>query len=232
MTHNEDDHLPISNLPRFLHGLEPAHAGPSDVADPRERADVVRWRQAARQRLMEDRLAIPGDTRRKWDARIATNLEEAIGDVTGLIIGVYRPIRGEPDLDQFVERAAAHAAGMALPVVVAARQPLIFRTWTMGQSLECGVWDVPVPAADAEVVVPDVVITPVVGFDSSCYRLGYGGGLFDRTLAAMRTRPRLIGVGYQQSHIATIYPQPNDIPMCDIVTEDGLLACPRPSNQP
>ena len=99
MTHNEDDHLPISNLPRFLHGLEPAHAGPSDVADPRERADVVRWRQAARQRLMEDRLAIPGDTRRKWDARIATNLEEAIGDVTGLIIGVYRPIRGEPDLD-------------------------------------------------------------------------------------------------------------------------------------
>lgn len=87
-------------------------------------------------------------------------------------------------------------------------------------------WNIPVPHADAEIVLPDVVIAPLVGFDPNCYRLGYGGGFFDRTLAAMQTMPRVFGVGYSQAALATIYPQPRDIPMDVVVTEDKVLSRP------
>jgi 5,10-methenyltetrahydrofolate synthetase len=112
----------------------------------------------------------------------------------------------------------------ALPMVVKRNQPLAFRLWEPGTRLERGVWNIPFPADGAE-VAPDVVIAPVVGFDSACYRLGYGGGFFDRTLAALPAKPRTIGVGYTCAAIATIYPQAHDIPMDAIVTEKNTLNC-------
>ena len=71
-------------------------------------------------------------------------------------------------------------------------------------------------------MTPDVVIAPVVGFDAPCYRLGYGVGFFDRTLAAMAARPRVFGVGYAHAAIPTIYPRPHDIPMDAMVMQDGV----------
>jgi 5,10-methenyltetrahydrofolate synthetase len=80
------------------------------------------------------------------------------------------------------------------------------------------VWNIPIPEA-REVVVPQAVLAPLVGFDRQCYRLGYGGGYFDRTLAALSPRPLAIGVGFEMSQIETIFPQSFDIPMEVIVTE-------------
>jgi 5,10-methenyltetrahydrofolate synthetase len=80
-----------------------------------------------------------------------------------------------------------------------------------------GLWKIPYPAAGPD-VVPTTVLAPLVGFDSKCYRLGYGGGFFDRTLAVMRRKPVVIGLGYPQLHISTIFPQRHDIPMNWIVT--------------
>ncbi|MEZ5592020.1 MAG: 5-formyltetrahydrofolate cyclo-ligase [Gammaproteobacteria bacterium] len=77
-----------------------------------------------------------------------------------------------------------------------------------------------------EVVEPDVLLVPLVGFDDKAYRLGYGGGYFDRTIAAMRQRPLAIGIGYELARLNTIYPQPHDIPMDAIVTEQGLFRRP------
>jgi 5,10-methenyltetrahydrofolate synthetase len=68
-------------------------------------------------------------------------------------------------------------------------------------------------------VQPDIVIAPLVGFDAANYRLGYGGGFFDRTLATLPRRAFVIGVGYAASRVATIYPQPHDIAMDAIVTD-------------
>lgn len=82
------------------------------------------------------------------------------------------------------------------------------------------VWNIPVPA-DGIDVLPDIVVSPVVGFDPACYRLGYGGGFYDRTLAAMARRPLVIGVGFAMLAVTTIHPLPHDIPMQFIVTEDG-----------
>ena len=83
-------------------------------------------------------------------------------------------------------------------------------------------WNIPIPAQGPE-VIPDIVIAPVVGFDRSCYRLGYGGGFFDRTLAAIGARARAIGVGYALQEIPTIYPQRYDIPMRFVLTEQEAV---------
>ncbi len=120
-------------------------------------------------------------------------------------------------------RALGAVGHRALPVVVARAQPMVFRAWRTGEPLESGVWNIPIPPASAPVVTPDIVIAPLVGFDQALYRLGYGGGFFDRTLAAMPRRPRVIGVGYDQAAIPTIFPQVHDIPMDMLVTESGLI---------
>lgn len=84
-----------------------------------------------------------------------------------------------------------------------------------------GVFDLPVPDG-TEVVRPEALLIPPVGFDAQGYRLGYGGGYFDRTLAAMVPQPLKIGVAFELSRIPTIYPQPHDVPMDFIVTEAGV----------
>lgn len=112
----------------------------------------------------------------------------------------------------------------ALPVVVVQRNtPLAFRSWRRGEALQPGVWNIPVPS-DGAVVTPDIVNAPAVGFDPACYRLGYGGGYFDRTLAAFSRPPRIIGVAYARQAIRTIYPQAHDVPMDMIVTEAGVVS--------
>src|SRR5690606_40270883 len=114
-----------------------------------------------------------------------------------------------------------HVTGVqtcALPIFVTApRMPLTFRTWRRGEPLARGVWNIPVPEVGVE-RWPDIVIAPVVGFDAFCYRLGYGGGFFDRTLAAHPGRPLVIGGGYDEQQIDTIRPQPHDNPMEEIIT--------------
>jgi 5-formyltetrahydrofolate cyclo-ligase len=75
-----------------------------------------------------------------------------------------------------------------------------------------------------EVVIPDVLIVPLVGFDREGFRLGYGGGYYDRTLAASRPRPLTIGVAFAEAELETIYPQPHDIPMNRIVTDRFAFA--------
>ena len=86
--------------------------------------------------------------------------------------------------------------------------------------MERGAWSIPVPA-EGPGVTPDVTLAPVVGWDAAGFRLGYGGGYFDRTLAALSPRPFAIGVGLDAARLITIFPQPHDIPMQVIVTETG-----------
>lgn len=122
-----------------------------------------------------------------------------------------------------MRRLSERGGVCALPMVIERHMPLVFRAWRPGDRLQRGVWNIPVPA-DGPEVTPDIIIAPVVGFDAACYRLGHGGGFFDRTLAAMPWRPRVTGVGYSQLAIRTIYPQPHDVPMDVIVTESSIVS--------
>ncbi|MEP9388242.1 5-formyltetrahydrofolate cyclo-ligase [Mesorhizobium sp. KR9-304] len=180
--------------------------------------EIARWRKTERERLIAARLAVPAEARAAMSARIATQLDAIVADVSGRIVSLYWPFRGEPDLRPWLASLAARGGTPALPVVVEKAQPLIFRAYRPGDRLEKGVWNIPIPA-EGDPVMPDIVIAPLVGVDPRNYRLGYGGGFFDRTLAALPQKPLVIGVGYETQRIPTIHPQPHDIPMDRIVTE-------------
>lgn len=179
--------------------------------------DVSRWRKAERRRLIDERLALVSADRNARSERLAEKLDQAIGRVSGRIVSSYWPFRGEPDLRNWAIKVIERGGRIALPVVLRKSEPLEFRVWQPGDPLERGVWNILVPSR-GPAVLPDVVIAPVVGFDTANYRLGHGG-YFDRTLAAMPRMPLRIGIGFATAKIATIYPQPHDIPMDTIVTD-------------
>jgi 5-formyltetrahydrofolate cyclo-ligase len=163
---------------------------------------------------------MPPEERRRLGAAIETELRALIAERPG-ILGVYWPFRAEFDPRPLVDWALAEGRTVALPVVVDKKGPLEYRAWRPGEALVDGVWNIPVPEK-RELVTPAVVLAPLVGFDPACYRLGYGGGYFDRTLAALRPKPVAIGVGFAVQELETIHPQPFDIPMDLIVTEKGV----------
>jgi len=182
--------------------------------------DVRLWRKAERAALIERRLAITPAERETGNAAITATLERVLADYPGALIGAYWPFKGEYDPRPLMRALHAGGGRLALPVVVEKAMPMIFRLWWPGAPMMPGVWNIPVPAK-GEAVSPDILLAPVVGFDGDNYRLGYGGGYYDRTLAAMARRPRTIGVGFERSRIATVRPQQHDIPLDFIVTERG-----------
>ncbi|WP_442583535.1 5-formyltetrahydrofolate cyclo-ligase [Mesorhizobium sp. ASY16-5R] len=188
-------------------------------------SDLSRWRKAERERLIGERLAIAADARQAMSERIAVLLSETIGDLEGRTVSLYWPFRGEPDLRPWMRTVIAGGGRIALPVVIEKAHPLVFRAYAPGDPLEKGVWNIPVPAAGPP-VIPDIVIAPLVGFDPQNYRLGYGGGFFDRTLASLPAKPLTIGVGYAMQAVPTIRPQPYDIPMDRIVTATPVTGSP------
>jgi 5,10-methenyltetrahydrofolate synthetase len=211
--HDEQGPAQYASPPCFMHELDPEFRAPLS-----DWTDVRRWRKAERERLIATRLAVSADARTAMSQRIAKGLDTIIGEIRGRMVSLYWPFRGEPDLRPWMASVNERGGSTALPVVVEKGHPLIFRAYKPGDRLEKGVWNIPIPA-EGDPVLPDIVISPIVGIDPANYRLGYGGGFFDRTLAAMPLKPLVIGVGYEQQRIATIYPQPHDIPMDRIVTE-------------
>jgi 5,10-methenyltetrahydrofolate synthetase len=218
-----DDSLPLageySSPPCFMHEFEADAETQSRHSDPKLWNDVMRWRRAERERLIASRLAVPVEERIARSERIVEKLTAAIGRVKDQLIGVYWPIRGEPDLRKWMADIVGAGGRIALPVVIKKGWPLEFRRWAPGDPMERGVWNILVPSHGPS-VQPGVVIAPLVGFDGAKYRLGYGGGFFDRTLAAMPTRPLAIGVGYATGRLGSIYPQAHDIAMDMIITDE------------
>lgn len=184
---------------------------------------VKRWRRGERERLIAQRQAMPSDERRRLGTLIEAELRALITARPG-ILGVYWPFRAEFDPRSLIEWAVAAGHTVALPVVIDRQGPLEYRSWRPGETLVDGVWNIPVPEK-REIVVPSLVLAPLVGFDRACYRLGYGGGYFDRTLASLSPRPFAIGVGFEFQSLETIHPQSFDVPMRAIVTEAGVRRC-------
>jgi 5,10-methenyltetrahydrofolate synthetase len=188
---------------------------------PPAKGEVMAWRRALRPRLIAERRARDPVLRRDEDRRIAARLDQLIGDPAGRVVSLYWPFRAEPDLRGWAAGLRDRGATLALPVVIERARPLVFRAWAPGDALVPGIWNIPVPGEDRR-VTPDVVIAPVVGFDPRGFRLGYGGGYFDRTLAILPGAWRAFGVGYGFQRLPTIHPQPHDIPLHAIVTPDAL----------
>src|SRR5580692_3418598 len=188
------------------------HAGPATWGE------VKAWRAGKRSALTARRIARPPADREPLVAPIIEYLRATITVARFPVLGVYWPIRGEIDLREFARQHVEAGGTVGLPVVIEDAAPVEFWRWRPGVALKRGHWNIPVPP-QRELVVPDLLVVPLVGFDSGRYRMGYGGGFYDRTLAAAKPRPRTIGIGSAEAELPTIYPQPHDIPMDVIVTE-------------
>ncbi len=185
-------------------------------------ANIAAWRKETRARLIADRAAMAPAAQAAASAAIGRRLETVLGEVSGAVVGAYWPFRGEPDLRGWITRLDEAGGRAALPVIVAKGEPLIFRLWRPGEPLIDDRFKIPIPEHGTQ-ALPDIVIAPLVGFDRALYRLGYGGGFYDRTLASFPKRPRFIGVGYSGAELATTYPQAHDIPLDAIVTETEMI---------
>ena len=195
------------------------------------------WRKSERRRLIAEREAVPSSQRAAWAQRIDAHLQRGFPQLTQACVAFCWPYRGEYDARNLVRQLHQAGAHIALPVVVASGSPLLFRQWTPDTPLLSGPLDIPYPGAQSPQLQPSHVLLPVVGIDAAGYRLGYGGGYFDRTLAALaatglatdpanpapgKSSPLVIATGYELCRIPSIAPQSHDIPMDWLVTERGL----------
>ncbi len=179
------------------------------------------WRREQRQRLVAARLALDAATLESWRQSIDTYVERSFPGLAKATVAICWPIRNEYDPRHLARRLRAQGAHTALPVVLAPATPLVFREWHPGVKLAEGAMGIPYPLDSAE-LTPDAVLLPMNGWDAQGYRLGYGGGFFDRTLASLAKKPVTIGVSYELARLETIHPQPWDIPLDYVVTERGV----------
>lgn len=203
-------HRPPSSPPCDMPGRPPGDGA----------SDVAAWRNAERRRLRALVRALDAAERAALDSRIAAALEELLPSLPAGVLAVYSALPCEPDLSACYERLRAQGRVLALPVVERQRAPLAFRAWRDNDVLEKDVLGIPVPT-DGPLVRPAAVLLPSVGVDRDGFRLGAGGGYFDRTFADGAERPYLLGVCYSACLLPSIYPQEHDIRLQGLVTEEG-----------
>lgn len=184
-------------------------------------AEITGWRKSQRARLLEVRRNMPLAERAALIEPLLANLRTVLEKLAFGSLGIYWPIQREVDVRPLAdELCRRRGADLALPVVVQKGASLEYWKWQMGDPVERGFWNIPVPK-ERRLVEPDAVIAPLVGFHDR-YRLGYGGGYFDRTLGSAKVRPFAIGIGFEFSRLDAFVPQPHDVPMNVIVTESAV----------
>jgi len=184
-------------------------------------AELASWRKGMRTELIARRMAASVQDRREWSLAISLLLLHGLPWRDGLTVGFCWPYKGEYDVRPLLRTLRERGVKCAMPVVVQRAEPLLFRQWSPGVAMANGPLGIPYPTGTSP-VDPDLLLVPLVGFGRAGDRLGYGGGYFDRTLAALEPRPLSIGVGFELCQMDSIFPQPHDVPMDAIVTEKCL----------
>ena len=198
---------------------------------------LAAWRREQRGVLIARREAIKPEQLLEWRKAMDSHLLRGFPGLRGVKLAICWPYRNEYDARHLAATLRRSGTEILLPVVVARATPLQFREWRPGVAMLKGALGIAYPK-DTPLARPQVVLLPMVGFDAAGYRLGYGGGYFDRTLAALDPRPTVIGVVHELARMESIHPQPHDIPVDFVVTERGIyrrdgatlefLAAPKP----
>lgn len=195
---------------------------------PSVAGDVSAWRNQERKRLRTLAAARTNAARGSAGHDIAARLDSVISDVVAsrgkaareTFVSVYWPLPREPDIRPWYAEATAQGLQLLLPAVTDRDAPLSFRRWLPGDALSPDLLGI--PTATGPEASPDLLIAPCAGFDEHCYRLGNGGGYYDRTMAALPDAPVLLGVAYEESRLRSIYPQPHDVQMQAVITETAV----------
>ena len=195
---------------------------PPPLPSSEHTADSSVFRAALRRERLAARIALDEKTHARLSASIESSLEALLAPLPAQTLAFCAPMRKEFDACRLAARLIERGWRIAMPVVVAAAAPMIFRRWTPDTEMALDRHGIPVPAAGEE-LGPAIVLLPLVAFDPQGFRLGYGGGYFDRTLATMVPRPLAIGVGFELGRVAAIRPLAHDIPLDVTVTEAGIV---------
>jgi 5-formyltetrahydrofolate cyclo-ligase len=137
----------------------------------------------------------------------------------------YWPMRSEMDLRPLLAALAEIGREVALPAVIGLGQPLEFRRWQPGSALATGRFGTAHPPPEAGAIDPDVLLVPLLAFDARHYRLGYGAGFYDRTLAGLRARKKIlaIGVAYSAQRVGDVPVDGWDEALDLVLTEHGIV---------
>jgi len=190
--------------------------------------DKSQQKKALRQRLLEERLALP-------DRQARCNLLQRVMRIwlvhrPDTVIGAYWPIKGEfdplPALHRWKEDGELldepQPRRIGLPVVDKVHKTLKFHAWFPGCPMEEDAFGIPKPK-DTEVIVPTLLFVPCVGYGTGGNRLGYGGGFYDRTLATLEPKPFTVGLGFTNGFVDDLEPEPHDVPLDAILNDNGVV---------
>jgi len=181
-------------------------------------------KKALRAAAAKRRAALDAALRAAAARAVARHVLETVPLAPGAVVSGYWPMGEELDLRSLLATLDARGHPCCLPVVVGRARPLVFRAWRPGAPLEAAAFGTRVPPADAPERVPKVLLVPLLAFDDAGYRLGYGGGFYDRTLARLRAadpETRAVGVAFAAQRVDAVPREATDARLDWIVTEEG-----------
>ena len=191
---------------------------------PKAAVDAIN-KATLRGQALSRRNALGETERAEASAKIAERAADIMVSLLPNSVALYRPIGSECDTRALIVKAGLIGAEIGLPAIVE-RSRIIFRHYRQGDPLVAGGFGTSVPAAEAPLIEPDVMIVPIVGFDRSGIRLGYGRGYYDGAIAALRKAgrdPKLIGIAFSVQEVEPIPAEPHDVRLDWIVTEKETL---------
>lgn len=180
------------------------------------------WRRALRREMLARRAAMTKAQHDEASAAIVAHLLANLPEMASRTVGFCWPVKNEPDVRAALAAWRRRGGRAALAVVVAENEPLAFRHWQPDTPLVPDRYGIPTPA-DGAWLTPEALLLPLNAFDAAGFRLGYGGGYFDRTLAALTPRPLAVGVGFEINRVDSIRPEAHDQRLDWIVTEKGVF---------
>ena len=191
---------------------------PAELIDPSEQKKTIRRDAIAR------RDALPAAERAAAAETIARRTFP-LAIAPGVIVSGFSPLKSEINPVPLMRKLSDGGAGLALPVVAGKGKPLIMRAWAFGEPLDSGVWGIREPKPEAPEVAPDILLVPLLAFDRSGNRVGYGAGYYDMTIAKLRALKSVtaVGIAFAAQEIAAVPVTPRDARLDLVLTEREVI---------
>ena len=194
----------------------------------RDTSDILEAKKALRARIKAWRTGLGADLQAQAAAAVAKQgLDFLESRPKGSVVSGFAPLADEFRVWPLLRRLNGEGFRLVLPVMQGKGRPLVFRAWTPGDAMDSGVWGIAEPRADKAALEPDILIVPLLAFDRRGWRLGYGGGFYDRTLKGLRARKAVVAVGlaHDEQEVDAVPHLDYDQRLDWVLTPSGPIRC-------